>query len=86
LSGTTPLDALATGNVMVTKVELRLEGGALHHPLIAVARDTLLGWAARLKTSRVTNGTYDLQSVAYNTAGKSDVSAPIIVRVQNPAR
>ena len=83
LSGSGLLDASASGNVAVTKVEFRLTGGALNNALIATATPTYYGWLAGWNTTTVPNGTYTLQSVAYDASGNSGKSAGVTITVAN---
>lgn len=83
LKGGLWLDAGATGIDGVTKVDFRLTGGTLHSALIATGTSTEVGWLAGWNTTSVPNGTYKLQAVAYDAAGKSGVSTSITVTVAN---
>ena len=44
---------------------------------------TLFGWVALWNTATVANGTYTLQSVAYDASGRSSQSKSITVTVSN---
>ena len=70
-------------NVAVTKVEFILTGGSLNHALIASATPTYYGWLAGWNTTTVPNGTYTLQSVAYDASGNSGQSAGVTKSVAN---
>jgi Bacterial Ig domain/Bacterial Ig-like domain len=84
LTGThTTLDATASDNIGVTKVEYHLTGGTLNDAVIATATPTYYGWLAVWDTTTVADGTYTLQSVAYDAAGNSGRSARITVTVGN---
>ena len=84
LSGTKWLDAVATDSAMnVTKVEFLLTGESDQTKLIAVARPTLFGWIAKWNTTSVASGTYMLQSVAYDSAGRKSQSKGVTVTVSN---
>jgi hypothetical protein len=83
LSGSQTLDATASDNVGVTKVEFRASGGSLNQALIATATPTYYGWLAVWDTTTVPNGTYTLQSVAYDASGNSGRSAGITITVAN---
>ena len=54
-----------------------------HSKLIAGGRPTLYGWIAKWNTTGVANGTYSLQSVAYDAAGASSLSTGIMITVKN---
>ena len=83
VSGTTLLDATATGFYRVTKVEFRLTGGSHHDTLIAGGYRTLYGWLAKWNTTSVANGTYSVQSIAYDATGVSRLSSSITITVKN---
>ncbi len=81
--GSQILDAAASDNVGVDKVEFHVTGGSLNDALIATATPTQYGWLAGWDTTTVPDGTYTLQSVAYDTAGNSTHSAGISITVDN---
>ncbi len=84
LSGTELLDASTVDTVAVTKIEFHLTGGTLHDTLIATgSRPTFLGSLVYWNTASVANGTYTLQSVAYDVAHKMTRSKPVTVLVKN---
>jgi Bacterial Ig domain len=83
LSGIAVLDAWATGYFLVTKVEFYLTSASQHDTLIGTATRTPYGWAIRWNTTTVANGTYQLQSVAYDVAGRSGHSNGITITVKN---
>ena len=83
LSGTTVLVATATGYFSVAKVEFYLTGGSQHDTLIGTGRRTTHGWITGWNTTTVTNGTYTLQSVAYDVTGRSGHSNGITITVNN---
>ncbi len=83
LSSTAVLDALVTGYFKVTKVEFYLTGASQHDTLIGAARQTTYGWITGWNTTTVANGTYTLQSVAYDVAGRSGHSNGITITVNN---
>jgi hypothetical protein len=77
------LDAGAPGNVGVTKVEFHLTGGSLNNALIATASPTYYGWIASWNSTTVPDGTYTLQSEAYDAGGNPGISPAISVTVSN---
>ena len=78
------LDAIAAlGNTPVTRVEFRLSGHGLHDALVCGGTPSLFGWLCDWNTSLVSNGTYSMQSVAYDPTGRSIRSKPISVSVKN---
>jgi thermitase len=83
LSGNTTLDAKASDNVKVTRVEFHLTGDSNNDELIAVATPTPYGWLGQWDTTSVPNGTYTLNSVAYEAAGNVGRSANVNITVQN---
>jgi polyvinyl alcohol dehydrogenase (cytochrome) len=83
LTGSKYLDASASDNVGVTKVEFYLTGGTLNDALIATATPTYYGWLADWDTDTVPDGTYTLYSVAYDAGGNSGQSTGITVTVDN---
>jgi hypothetical protein len=84
LSGTKLLDAKATdGSAKVTKVEFVLTGRSVSDKVIAVASRSLFGWIAKWNTAGLADGTYTLQSVAYDSANRSSRSRGTRVVVDN---
>jgi hypothetical protein len=83
VSGTVPLDAGASGQVGATEVEFRLTGPSQNDRLIAVGDRSLLGWVNVWNTTKMANGTYSLQSVAYDSAGRISRSNSFTVTVDN---
>jgi hypothetical protein len=83
LSGSQWLDASASANVAVTKVQFLLTGGTLHGALIGTATPTYVGWVGAWNTTTVPDGTYTLQSVAYDASGNSGQSAGVTISVAN---
>jgi hypothetical protein len=77
------LDASATDKLGVTKVEFHLTGGSLNNALIATATLTYFGWVASWNSTTVPDGTYTLQSEAYDGAGNQGVSPAISLTVSN---
>ncbi len=83
LSGTTVLDAAATDYLRVTKVEFLLTDETHHSTLIAGGYLTFYGWVAKWNTTSVADGTYTLQSVAYDSAGRKSQSKGVTITVNN---
>ena len=84
VAGSTYLDAIASDYGRLTKVEFHLTGGSLSKALVATGTPTIYGWLAGWNTTSVPNGTYVLQSEAYDAAGLSAYSSGITVTVNNP--
>jgi hypothetical protein len=84
LAGSKYLDAIAFDYGTLTKVEFHLTGGTLNDALIATGTPTYYGWLAGWNSTTVPNGTYTLQSVAYDAGGLSTYSTGITVTVSNP--
>jgi hypothetical protein len=83
-AGNQILDAAASDYGTLTKVEFHLTGGALNNALIATASPTLYGWLASWNSTTVPNGTYTVQSVAFDAGGLSTASAGVTIHVNNP--
>ena len=84
VSGRRLLAAVAAlGDARVTAVEFRLSGNGLPSTSICGGRPGPFGWYCTWNTSQVPNGPYRLQSVAYDSAGKSIRSEPISISVKN---
>ena len=84
LAGGQFLDAFASDYGTVTQVDFHLTGGTLNNTLIATATPTYYGWLAGWDTTTVPNGTYTLQSEAFDAAGLNAYSAAITLYVSNP--
>ena len=82
VAGTTVLDATATGYNRVIKVNF-LVTDAGHHSQLLAGGQTLYGWIAKWNTTSVANGTYSLQSIAYDASGASRLSSSITITVKN---
>ena len=84
LSGTsTLLDADASDDVSVSKVEFHLTGGSYHDTFIGVATPTKYGWIYHWDTTAVPNGAYTINSVATDPAGNVGRSTGVSITVQN---
>jgi hypothetical protein len=83
VSGATLLDASAIDNIRVTKVEFLLGGPNSHDTLIGLGKQTLYGWLFKWNTTTVANGSYTLESVAYDAASKKARSKAVSVIVRN---
>ena len=77
------LEAGASDVAGVTKVEFHLTGGSLNNALIATATPSSQGWTASWNSTTVPDGTYTLQSVAYDAAGNQGASSGVTVIVEN---
>jgi phospholipase C len=84
LSGNADFGASASDNVGVKKVEFHLSGGSLSDSLITTAVPTLYGWLTSWDSTTVPNGSYSLQSVAFDAAGNSTHSTGVAIAVNNP--
>jgi outer membrane protein assembly factor BamB len=82
VSGTTLLDASASDDVSVSRVEFHLGSGGSER-VIGVATPSQYGWIYNWDTTSVPNGNYTLESVAYDPAGNHAESAVINITVQN---
>jgi hypothetical protein len=85
LSGTSAqLDASASDNVKVNRVEFHLTGGNYNDAFIGLATETQgFGWIYYWNSKSVPNGTYTLNSVAYDPAGNVGRSANVTITVHN---
>jgi len=83
VSGITPLDARATAYYAVTKVEFLLTDESHHSEIVAAGDPTIFGWFALWNTTRMANGTYSLQSIAYDAFGQSGLSATNTITIRN---
>jgi len=68
----------------VTKVEFHLSGGSLNNALVATAASpTSSSWLANWDSTTVPDGTYYLQSDAYDANGNQGLSSAVTIIVQN---
>lgn len=74
VSGVITINASASDNVGVTKVEFLVDGALL-------ATDTASPWSATWDTSAAANGTHTLLARAYDAAGNSTASQQVTVTV-----
>ena len=78
------LDASASDLSGVTKVDFRLVNLAtMHSTSIGTGNGTLYGWVEYWNTTRVADGTYGLQSVAFGPDNKTTRSKIITISVVN---
>jgi hypothetical protein len=82
VSGTTLLDASASDDEGVTKVEFHLTGGAYNDTLIGLATPSRYGWFYNWDTTPVPNGAYTLNSVAFDPSGNVGRSAGVSLTVR----
>ncbi len=83
LSGTAVLDAGASAWVRVTKVEFLLTDESHQSIVIGGSSLSLAGWSTSWDTTTVANGTYSLQSIAYDAGGASGLSSSVPITVKN---
>ncbi len=86
LSGSETLDASATSTFGIANVEFVLTGGTLTDDVIAAGAPTEYGYLTSWNTTTVPDGTYTLQSLAYDEAANSTFSPGITVTVNNCCR
>jgi hypothetical protein len=79
------LDAGASSPIGIASVTFEVSGGSISDQIVGTGAPTIYGYIGGWNTRDVPNGTYELQSVATDTAGVSTASAPITVKVDNPA-
>ena len=77
------LDASASDPAGVTKVEFALTGGSLNDKVIATATVSQYGWIASWNSTTVPDGTYTLQSLAFDGAGNEGTSPGVTIIVEN---
>ena len=73
----------ASGSANVVKVTYELTGGTLSDHVIATATPTIYGWLAEWNTTSVSDGTYNLQSVATYSGGVSGTSSSVTITVHD---
>ncbi len=83
VSGTTSLTASASDNVAITKVEFRVAGGLLSDMLLATATATPGGWVGQWDTTSLPDGTYAIESAAYDASGTVGYSVGQNINVHN---
>ena len=84
LEGNQILDAVTTDTSTVTRVEFQATGGSLHDALVGTATThSDYGWFARWNTTTVPNGSYGLQAVAYDIAGRAIRSPDVTISVDH---
>jgi hypothetical protein len=81
LRGAQFVDAVASDNVGVTKVEFRVTGGALTNAVVSGGTSWIYGWLGGWNTDAYAAGTYSLRAYAYDAAGNVGISAPVQVVV-----
>jgi hypothetical protein len=84
LEKTQLLDAIASDLSGVTKVDFRLvDRSTMHSTPIGTGVQTRYGWVAHWNTTRVANGTYGLQSVAFGPDNRTSYSSIVTISVVN---
>lgn len=86
VAGTVVLAASANDNVGVTKVEYHLWGQPLFYdyPFATATPMACCGWVFSWDTRQFGNGSYAVQSVAYDAAGNQGRSAFLHITISNP--
>jgi len=75
------LDAGASDNVGVTRLEFHATDTSMHNMLLGSATPTVYGWIYLWDTTQVAPGTYTLTSVAHDATGNVGTSAPVLTVV-----
>ena len=83
LSGTQWLDVGASDPPGITKVEFELSGDTQNDTVIATATPTIYGWLGAWNTTTVPDGTYTMQSMAFDAVGNVSQSTPVTIHVDN---
>jgi hypothetical protein len=86
LKGSVFLNAGASGDLGVSRVEFSVTGEGLRDLPVSVATSFQYGWLGAWDTASVPDGTYVLRSVAYDPFGDYGRSAGAVVRVENGVR
>ena len=81
LEGRQYLLAGASASLGIKKVLFRITGDG--HTLVENARSFAYGWLGGWNTTKVANGTYTVQSVAYGVSGQVTTSPGVVVHVRN---
>ena len=66
------------------KVDYVVSGNGRNDVTISRAKGSLYGWLGAWNTSTVSNGNYELRTIARNVTGKSSHSRAVPVMVDNP--
>jgi peptidoglycan/LPS O-acetylase OafA/YrhL len=77
------LDAIASDNIAISKVQFVLTGGMYNRSVIGAARSTLGGFILVWNSESVPNGTYSLRSLATTEARSTKYSRGITVTIRN---
>jgi outer membrane protein assembly factor BamB len=77
------LDAKASDNIKVSRVEFHLTGATLDDTVIATATLTQFGWIASWDSTTVPNGMYSLRATAFDPSNNAGHSNPIQITVAN---
>jgi hypothetical protein len=83
LNGKTLLYAVVRPGLYVARVDFHLTGKGRPDVSLGSARRTKLGWILAWDTSKVTNGSYQLESVAFGSRGPIGRSATISIEINN---
>jgi Bacterial Ig domain len=83
VKGVVPLIAAAQSDFGIMKVDFEIAALSGGRPVGVSAINTSYGWLAEWDSTRLPNGQYTIQSVAYDHASHRAESAPIVVRVKD---
>ena len=84
VSGTYALDARISENVVgVGKVEFQLSGADSDEVVIGVATRTWDGWIYNWNTTSVRNGTYRVESLAFDPEGNAGPRDAVTITIEN---
>jgi hypothetical protein len=84
LQGSTWLDAGASSQNGIERVQFEISGGSVSDDVIGTGTGTLIGYLFDFNTATFPNGTYTLQSVATDKNGLATTGAPVTVTIENP--
>jgi hypothetical protein len=77
------LDASASAPFGISTVQFEISGGSLQNDVIATGSPTPYGYVASWNSQSVPDGTYVLQSLAYDNEANQTVSAGVTINVTN---
>jgi hypothetical protein len=77
------LDAAASGQNAITKVQFEISGGSVTDQVIATGTPTVDGYITAFDSSNFPNGAYTIQSVATDSQGGTGTSAPVSITISN---
>ena len=83
LHGRQYLDVTVSDQFDVKKVDYVLSGPGFESVSFATGHQSTYGWIGRWITSTVPNGSYTIEAKVSDSGGRTVITAPIEVRVEN---